>query len=58
MEGAKVKATDLRAGASLILAGLVSKGETRISDIYHIERGYVDVVQKITSLGGIIEKID
>lgn len=58
LQGTRVKATDLRAGASMILAGLVSTGETRISDIYHIERGYVDIVEKITSLGGIIQKVD
>lgn len=57
LQGAKVKATDLRAGASLILAGLVASGETKISDIYHIERGYVDIVKKITALGGNIKKV-
>ncbi len=40
LTGAKVRATDLRAGAALILSALAAKGETEISDIYHIERGY------------------
>lgn len=54
--GCSVKATDLRAGASLILAGLVADGKTEIGDIYHIERGYEDIVGKISSLGGKIYK--
>ncbi len=58
LEGARVDATDLRAGAALILAGLVSGGETRIGQIHHIERGYVNIEKKITQLGGKIEKID
>lgn len=57
LTGASVKATDLRAGASLILAGLFAKGETRVSDIYHIERGYVDIVGKLQGIGANIEKI-
>ncbi len=54
--GAKVKATDLRGGASLILAGLVAKGDTEISDIYHIERGYYDIEKKLKNLGAKINK--
>lgn len=57
LQGAKVKATDLRGGASLILAGLVAKGETEISDIYHIERGYNNIEEKLRSIGANIEKI-
>lgn len=57
LNGAKVKATDLRGGASLILAGLVAKGETEISDIYHIERGYHDIEKKLRNLGANIKKI-
>ncbi|KMT22776.1 UDP-N-acetylglucosamine 1-carboxyvinyltransferase [Clostridium cylindrosporum] len=57
LTGADVKATDLRAGAALILAGLFAKGETTISDIYHIERGYVDIVGKLQGIGANIEKI-
>lgn len=53
-KGAEVRATDLRAGASLILAGLVAEGTTEISDIYHIDRGYSDIEDKIIKLGGKI----
>lgn len=58
LKGAKVRATDLRAGASLILAGLVAEGTTEISDIYHIDRGYSDIEEKIKSLGGKIYRKD
>lgn len=51
LEGAQVKATDLRAGAALILAGLVSEGKTEISDTYHIDRGYSDIEAKFQGLG-------
>lgn len=54
MMGAPVKATDLRAGAALILAGLVSEGITEISDVYHIDRGYTDIEQKLANLGAKI----
>ena len=56
LHGAEVKATDLRAGAALILAGLVADGETKISDIYHIDRGYSDLIEKFTKLGALIER--
>lgn len=56
LHGAEVKATDLRAGAALILAGLVAEGETIISDIYHIDRGYSDLIEKFTKLGAKIER--
>ena len=56
--GAKVNATDLRAGAALILCGLIAEGETQIGEIYHIQRGYVDVDKKITALGGNIQIIE
>lgn len=52
--GAPVKATDLRAGAALILSGLVSDGITEITNIYHIDRGYVDIEEKLRSLGANI----
>ncbi len=51
LSGAEVSATDLRAGMSLILAGLISNGQTLISDIYHIDRGYEDYIEKLSSLG-------
>lgn len=58
LTGAKVTATDLRAGAALILAGLVAQGETEISDIYHIERGYENIEEKLRGLGAKISRID
>lgn len=58
LTGTQVKATDLRAGASLILAALVAEGTTEISNIYHIERGYCLLEQKLKSLGVDITKID
>ena len=54
--GAKVRATDLRGGASLIIASLVAQGETEISDIYHIERGYEDIENVLRNLGADIKK--
>ncbi len=54
---ANVKATDLRAGAAMIIAALMAEGKTVISDIVHIERGYEDIVGKFTALGADIKKI-
>lgn len=56
--GADVKATDLRAGAALVLAGLVAEGTTTIGNIYHIDRGYNDFVGKMKSLGANIERVE
>ena len=56
LTGAKVRATDLRAGAALILSALVAKGDTEISDIYHIERGYHDFDGKLRRLGADIRR--
>ncbi len=56
--GAEVKATDLRAGASLVLAGLIAENTTIISDIYHIERGYEDLVERLQKLGANIKYKD
>ncbi len=53
--GAKVKATDLRSGAGLVLLALASKGDTEISDIFHIERGYFDFDKKLNGLGANIK---
>lgn len=58
LHGANVNATDLRAGASLILCGLIAEGETLIGDIYHTQRGYVDIDKKISALGGNIQIIE
>ncbi len=57
LSGVKVKATDLRAGAAMIIAGLIAKGETVIEDIQYIDRGYEDVVQKFAALGADIKRI-
>ncbi|NMA87493.1 MAG: UDP-N-acetylglucosamine 1-carboxyvinyltransferase [Tissierellia bacterium] len=54
LAGAPVKATDLRAGAALVLAGLVANGVTEIGDIYHIDRGYSNIEEKFRSLGAKI----
>ncbi len=56
--GAKVSASDLRAGAALLIAGLIAEGETEIENVHYIERGYDNVVEKLTSLGAVIKKID
>ena len=55
--GAPVMATDLRASVSLVLAGLISKGETTINRIYHIDRGYEEIEKKISQCGGNIRRI-
>lgn len=55
--GAKVRATDLRAGAAMVLAGLVAEGVTEVSEIYHIERGYEKFVSKMSKLGAKIERV-
>ncbi|MGH4119197.1 UDP-N-acetylglucosamine 1-carboxyvinyltransferase [Clostridium sp.] len=55
--GSEVKATDLRAGAALILAGLTAEGPTIISDIYHIDRGYVCIEEKLRGLGADIKRV-
>jgi UDP-N-acetylglucosamine 1-carboxyvinyltransferase len=57
LTGCPVKATDLRAGASLVLAGLVAEGQTEIGCIHHIDRGYADLVGKFRSLGADIVRI-
>ncbi len=58
LTGAQVKATDLRAGAALILAGLIAEGDTEISDIEHIERGYVEIHEKLNALGANIKRVE
>lgn len=58
LTGSDVKATDLRAGAALILAGLGADGYTKIGDIYHIDRGYVNIEDKLVRLGAQIQRID
>lgn len=57
LKGAPVMATDLRASVSLILAGLAAEGDTRVSRVYHLDRGYEHVVRKLSSVGAVIERI-
>ncbi|MCL2110750.1 MAG: UDP-N-acetylglucosamine 1-carboxyvinyltransferase [Clostridiales bacterium] len=56
LKGAKVRATDLRAGAALILAGLAAEGLTTVSDIYHVDRGYEGLTEKLSKLGARIRR--
>jgi len=58
LSGATVKATDLRAGAALVLAGLAAEGRTEIEKIYHVERGYEYLIQKLSNLGAMISKVE
>ena len=57
LTGAPVMATDLRASASLVLAGLVARGETVIDRIYHIDRGYENIEEKFRGLGARIKRV-
>jgi len=57
LQGAPVMATDIRASAALVLAALVASGQTRISRIYHLDRGYEDFDRKLAGLGGRVERI-
>jgi UDP-N-acetylglucosamine 1-carboxyvinyltransferase len=57
LEGANVMATDLRASASLVIAGLVAQGDTVIERIYHLDRGYEALDQKLTALGARVVRL-
>ena len=57
LTGAPVMATDLRASASLVLAGLMAEGETVVDRIYHIDRGYECIEEKLSQLGARIKRI-
>ncbi|GEN81745.1 UDP-N-acetylglucosamine 1-carboxyvinyltransferase 1 [Sporosarcina luteola] len=57
LQGAEVSATDLRAAAALILAGLVAEGVTRVTELAHLDRGYVDFHKKLKALGADIERV-
>lgn len=57
LNGAEVKATDLRAGAAMILAALAAEGETAISNIYHIDRGYEKLLEKLQGIGANIRRV-
>lgn len=58
LQGAQVVATDLRAGAAVVLAGLVAEGTTEVSQIYHIDRGYENFTEKLRGIGANIMRID
>ncbi|WP_372585991.1 hypothetical protein [Streptococcus equi] len=58
LSGAQVKATDLRAGAALVIAGLMAQGKTEISNIEFILRGYANIIDKLTALGADIQLIE
>lgn len=58
LDGAQVIATDLRAGAALVLAGLVADGTTEISEIYHVERGYEKFIEKFRKIGATIIRLE
>jgi UDP-N-acetylglucosamine 1-carboxyvinyltransferase len=57
LRGAPVMATDLRASASLILAGLLAEGDTTIDRIYHLDRGYENIEEKLGALGASIRRV-
>lgn len=57
LTGSKVSATDLRAGAALVLAGLIAEGETEVGCLHHIDRGYVQFTEKLQALGASVERI-
>ena len=57
MKGAPVMATDLRASVSLILAGLAAEGETRVNRVYHLDRGYERLVEKLSGVGAKVERV-
>ena len=55
--GAPVKATDLRAGAAMVIGGLAARGVTQVEEIEHIERGYENIVEKFQALGADIQRV-
>jgi UDP-N-acetylglucosamine 1-carboxyvinyltransferase len=57
LDGATVMATDLRASACLVVAGLVASGETLIDRIYHLDRGYEHIEEKLSQLGARIRRV-
>jgi UDP-N-acetylglucosamine 1-carboxyvinyltransferase len=58
LHGADVKANDLRAGAALVIAGLCAEGTTKVENIHFVERGYQNIVEKLTDLGASIRRVD
>jgi UDP-N-acetylglucosamine 1-carboxyvinyltransferase len=57
LSGAKIEAMDLRAGAACVIAGLIASDETIVENIYHVDRGYEKVIEKLTALGADIHRI-
>jgi UDP-N-acetylglucosamine 1-carboxyvinyltransferase len=57
MSGAPIMATDLRASACLVLAGLVAEGDTTVDRVYHIDRGYENIEEKLGTLGAKIRRL-
>ncbi len=57
LNGAPVMATDLRASAALVLAALSADGDTKVDRVYHIDRGYEHIEEKLGSLGGLIRRV-
>jgi UDP-N-acetylglucosamine 1-carboxyvinyltransferase len=53
-----VRATDIRAGAGLVLAGLVADGVTEVGDVFHIDRGYAGFVDDLTALGADVRRVE
>ena len=58
LSGATVMATDLRASASLVIAGLIAQGETIVDEIYHIDRGYEAIEDKLIPLGATMRRVE
>jgi UDP-N-acetylglucosamine 1-carboxyvinyltransferase len=58
LKGAQVMATDLRASASLVIAGLVAQGDTKVDRIYHLDRGYEAIEVKLNKLGANIQRVN
>ena len=58
LRGATVYAHDLRAGAALVIAGLAAEGTTQVENIHFVERGYENIIQKLTGLGADIRRVE
>jgi UDP-N-acetylglucosamine 1-carboxyvinyltransferase len=58
LSGAPVMASDLRASAALVIAGMVGKGKTLVNRIYHLDRGYENIDAKLKKLGAFIERVE
>jgi UDP-N-acetylglucosamine 1-carboxyvinyltransferase len=58
LSGAPVRATDIRAGVGLVIAGLVADGTTEVAEVHHIDRGYVRLEEKLRSLGADVVRVE